>query len=239
MKNSFVVLSLFIAALISGCATAPENIAPSYVSHIAYMQYSLEELSQEQARLQAAVSTSSDAQRKARSNDTMGVIFLGLPVSSLSGSNQASNLARLKGELEAVQKAIILKGSNRLGHANGPETARIEQPIAKATIEAPVQDSTALSSTTSQKTFKNRLGLRVVVENNRLIVADVSPHSAGENAGIQRGDQIVSFNGAPSGQDSTSTLLVVAGAINEPMLNAGMVTWQSKDGPEKTAKLVW
>ena len=40
----------------------------------------------------------------------MGVIFLGLPVSSLSGSNQASNLARLKGELEAVQKAIILKG---------------------------------------------------------------------------------------------------------------------------------
>jgi hypothetical protein len=74
------------------------------------MQYTVEQLGQEEARLQAALSTSSDAQRKARSNDTMGVIFLGLPVSSLSGSNQASNVARIKGELEAVQKAIILKG---------------------------------------------------------------------------------------------------------------------------------
>jgi hypothetical protein len=94
----------------SGCATAPENIAAAYVSHMAYMQYSLEQLGQEEARLQAALSSSSDAQRRARSNDTLGVVFLGLPVSSLSGSNQASNVARLKGELEAVQKAIILKG---------------------------------------------------------------------------------------------------------------------------------
>ena len=110
MKLRYSVVALLLATMIVGCATAPENIAPAYVSHMAYMQFTLEQLGQEEARLQAAVSTSSDAQRKARSNDTMGVIFLGLPVSSLSGSNQASNLARLKGELEAVQKALILKG---------------------------------------------------------------------------------------------------------------------------------
>ena len=109
-KPPLVVIALAIVSLVSGCATAPENIAPAYVSHLAYMQYTVEQLGQEEARLQAALSTSSDAQRKARSNDTLGVIFLGLPVSSLAGSNQASNVARIKGELEAVQKAIILKG---------------------------------------------------------------------------------------------------------------------------------
>ena len=111
MNNSrLLVVVLLCVAFVSGCATAPENIPPAYVSHMAYMQYSLEQLSQEEARLQAALASSSDAQRHARSNDTLGVIFLGLPVSSLSGSNQASNVARLKGELEAVQKAIALKG---------------------------------------------------------------------------------------------------------------------------------
>lgn len=70
---------------------------PAYVSDIAYMPLTCEQLA------------ASDAQRKARSNDTVGVILLGLPVSSLSGSNQASQIARLKGELEALQRAAIKK----------------------------------------------------------------------------------------------------------------------------------
>lgn len=103
-------LALAIGIFATGCATAPENIAPAYVSHMSYMQFDTDQLGQEEARLQAALATASDAQRKARSNDTAGVILLGLPVSSLSGSNQASNVARLKGELEAIQKAMALKG---------------------------------------------------------------------------------------------------------------------------------
>ena len=121
MKNTpLVVLALAVVTLISACATAPENISPAYVSHMSYMQYTLEQLGQEEARLQAALSSSSDAQRKARSNDTLGVIFLGLPVSSLSGSNQASNVARLKGELEAVQKATVLKGGKPVDATPAP-----------------------------------------------------------------------------------------------------------------------
>jgi len=45
----------------------------------------------------------------ARSSDTAGVILLGLPVSSLSGGNQASNIARLKAEIEAIQEQGPLK----------------------------------------------------------------------------------------------------------------------------------
>jgi len=126
-KISLLLLSLLLLNFISGCATAPENIAPAYVSHLQYMQFTLEQLGQEEARLQAALSASSDAQRSARANDTVGIIFLGLPVSSLSGSNQASNVARLKGELEAVQKAIILKGGQLKEAAIAPQAGTATQ----------------------------------------------------------------------------------------------------------------
>ncbi len=126
-KILLLLLSLLLVSFITGCATAPENIAPAYVSHLQYMQFTLEQLGQEEARLQAALSASSDAQRSARANDTVGIIFLGLPVSSLSGSNQASNVARLKGELEAVQKAIILKGGQLKEAAIAPQAGTATQ----------------------------------------------------------------------------------------------------------------
>lgn len=93
--------------LLAGCATAPENIAPGYVSPVAYEAFSCRQLGEEQLRLQASLATMSDAQRHARTNDTIGVIFLGLPVSSLSGNNVASEIRRLKGENEAVQQSMI------------------------------------------------------------------------------------------------------------------------------------
>lgn len=109
LKRIILIFTFICFLLVCACATLPENIPPSYVSHIGYMRYDCEQLAEEQDRLVVALSAACDAQRTARSNDTAGVILLGLPVSSLSGSNQASNIARLKGELEAVHKAIIEK----------------------------------------------------------------------------------------------------------------------------------
>lgn len=135
-----IVLAL-LALTLGGCAAKPESIQPAYVSHMGYMSYSLEQLAQEEQRLQAALSTSSNAQRTARSNDTLGVLLLGLPVSSLSGSNQAATIARLKGELEAVQKAIILKQGEapKMGEshaaASAPAGGAAGEPAAKKTEE--------------------------------------------------------------------------------------------------------
>lgn len=111
MKNPVIKLAGVLFALLfsSGCATKPQNIAATYVSEMGYMNYTCEQLAAEQSRLVAALTTESQAQLQARSNDTIGVILLGLPVSSLSGSNRAAQIARLKGELEALQKASILK----------------------------------------------------------------------------------------------------------------------------------
>jgi hypothetical protein len=66
-------------------------------------------MAQEQPRLVSALATASAAQRQARNEDVAGVILIGLPVSPLSGSNMAHEVARPKGELHALQRAAILK----------------------------------------------------------------------------------------------------------------------------------
>jgi hypothetical protein len=109
MKRLFGILIVCLAALIGACATSPENIQPLYVSDMAYQNLDCNQLGQEQARLVSALSAAEDRQRECRSNDTVGVILLGLPVSSLSGSNMASEVGRLKGELQAVQKQATIK----------------------------------------------------------------------------------------------------------------------------------
>ena len=111
-NTAAALVILAIAVSLVGCATAPENIAPAYISEMTYMSYTREQLSQEQSRLVSALAATSEAQRRARSGDTVGIIFLGLPTSSLSGSNMASEVARLKGELQALQKAATMKNYN-------------------------------------------------------------------------------------------------------------------------------
>ena len=59
----------------------PENITPSYVSPLTYKDYDCDQLGAESVRVADALTSASEQQRTARSNDTIGVIFLGLPVS--------------------------------------------------------------------------------------------------------------------------------------------------------------
>lgn len=92
-----------------GCAKSPESISPAYISDVPYRNWSCSQLGQEELRLNEALSVASAQQKKARTNDTVGVILIGLPVSSLSGDNIAPEIARLKGELEAVNRAANLK----------------------------------------------------------------------------------------------------------------------------------
>jgi len=105
MKVAAVAAMLFL----SGCAVAPESIAPSYVSEIPYDSYSCQQLGEEFSRVSNALGTASQQQNNARSQDTVGVLLLGLPVSSLSGGNVAPQVAQLKGEENAIQQASIRK----------------------------------------------------------------------------------------------------------------------------------
>lgn len=101
-----------VAALLilGGCAKRPESISASYVSENAYQHYTCAQLSEEGRRLDSAYLLAAKQQENARTNDTVGVILLGLPVSSLSGDNIAPEIARLKGERQAVHGASNTKG---------------------------------------------------------------------------------------------------------------------------------
>ena len=98
------------AGLATGaCAKSPDSIAPSYISEVSYQGYTCGQLADESLRLNSALATASVQQEKARTNDTVGVLLIGLPVSSLSGDNIAPEIGRLKGEQEAVRKASMIK----------------------------------------------------------------------------------------------------------------------------------
>lgn len=75
-----------------------------------YQSWSCQQLGEETQRLNAALATASHQQSTARSNDIAGVILLGLPVASMSGQSIAPQIARYKGEQEAVNRAMRSKG---------------------------------------------------------------------------------------------------------------------------------
>lgn len=106
---------LLLAAVVSlgACATAPQNITPQYVSTTQYQSLTCPQLGVELARTEDALAAASGEQSKARKNDTLGVLFLGLPVSSLSGSNKASYIAQLKGQVEAMNQVANLNNCGR------------------------------------------------------------------------------------------------------------------------------
>jgi hypothetical protein len=113
-------------AALSACAPTPESIQPAYVSEVPYQTWSCQQLGEETIRLNAALSTASAQQHTARSNDIAGVIFLGLPVGSMSGQSIAPQIARYKGEQEAVNRALI---RNNCPESTTPAAPPAPKPI--------------------------------------------------------------------------------------------------------------
>lgn len=109
MKKRLLLILMLNAMYLGGCATLPETIAPLEISDISYQKWSCEQLSQEQPKLAASLAAASDRQRGCRKKDIAGILFVGLPVASLTGCSKASEIARLKGELQALQRAAILE----------------------------------------------------------------------------------------------------------------------------------
>lgn len=72
-----------------------------------YRSWTCAQLNEEFERLHVALARASRQQEDARTTDAVGILLIGLPVSTLSGENIAPEIARLKGEVEAVRKAAI------------------------------------------------------------------------------------------------------------------------------------
>jgi len=104
-------------ALLAGCATRASNIAPSYVSTAAYDSMSCPALKEEAVRLSQAASTAVGRQNSAANGDAvktgLGVVFF-LPALFLNEGNgiKAAEVARLKGEINALERASVRKNCN-------------------------------------------------------------------------------------------------------------------------------
>lgn len=92
------------------CAAAPESIQATYVPETPFQAMNCEQLASEQARLAMSLEQNAAQQRSARTNDTLGVIFVGMPLSSMSGGNVATTIAQQRGMQEAMQRVAVQKG---------------------------------------------------------------------------------------------------------------------------------
>lgn len=108
MKKPIVALGLSLLA--GACAQDPKSIAPSYVSTHNYRGLGCGQMRDELVRIDSALVTASKQQSDARTGDVVGILLLGLPVSTLSGSNIAPQVASLKGQKETLEMRLIRSG---------------------------------------------------------------------------------------------------------------------------------
>ncbi|QQZ31049.1 hypothetical protein HMY34_18735 [Thiothrix subterranea] len=92
----------------SACATRPESISASYVSYEKYSNLNCAALTTKMADTRAELDKFSKMQNSKANVDAAGVFLVGIPVSKLSGDFQA-DVARLKGEVEAIETAQVKK----------------------------------------------------------------------------------------------------------------------------------
>jgi triphosphoribosyl-dephospho-CoA synthetase len=105
--KKFICIALLA---LTSCATAPEKVKPAYVAPTQFSGFSCPGLRHQQNILIARVNKLSKSQRGARNGDIVGVVLLGLPVSSIAGADKEKELSRARGELLAVGDKIKAQG---------------------------------------------------------------------------------------------------------------------------------
>jgi hypothetical protein len=107
------ILAMSLAALaVAGCAANSDKIAATYVSPMQYESYSCRQLSEEGQRVSARAAIAAGVQDsqgiKDNASTPAGRIIYWPAASIAAGDNpNAAELARLRGELEAIELASI------------------------------------------------------------------------------------------------------------------------------------
>ena len=91
-----------------GCASRPESISASHVSHEKYGTNTCSELAVLRADARIDLQTISSKQNSKANWDAASVWFILIPASQLTGDFKA-DVARLKGEVEAIETAQSIK----------------------------------------------------------------------------------------------------------------------------------
>ena len=104
MKNILILLSVVV---ISSCASRPGAIAPANVSSSEYAGLECQQARDLLASKRIDLAESERQQSRAATGDAVGVFLLLLPVGSLVGSDNEGAVAQNKGEVIALERALV------------------------------------------------------------------------------------------------------------------------------------
>ncbi|MCB9989714.1 MAG: metal ABC transporter ATP-binding protein [Rhodospirillales bacterium] len=112
MKKTLSALAVSSFLLI-GCASHSENVTPQYVSPVEYENYSCKQIREEISRVSARVNEVAGIQDKEADKDAaamgVGLVLFWPALFFLIGDDQKEELARLKGEYEALEQTAQQK----------------------------------------------------------------------------------------------------------------------------------
>jgi hypothetical protein len=111
MKTLVLIASLAVL-MSSGCATRPESISASFVSHEKFMGQDCTQLSLQLSEARSQLAKFSSLQDSKANVDAATVFLVLIPASKLSGDH-AGDVAKFKGEVEAVETALIKTGCKK------------------------------------------------------------------------------------------------------------------------------
>jgi hypothetical protein len=109
-----IVSVLCAASFLSACASRSDNISAAYVSPMQYSTYNCAQLSAEASRISSRAAQITGAQDSKATGDavamTVGLVIFWPALFFLKGDGTtAAEVARLKGEMEAIEQASVQK----------------------------------------------------------------------------------------------------------------------------------
>jgi hypothetical protein len=108
------ILATTAALSLAACAERPSAVAPAYVSPLEYSGISCTDLQREAARVSSALAQVTGQQQNAADADAammgVGMLILWPVLLAVPGGDHADELARLKGEADAINAAALRMG---------------------------------------------------------------------------------------------------------------------------------
>ena len=112
--NKTIIAATAFAVVLTGCASAPKDIAPAYVSTGLYENLSCNQLRSEAEGVSARAAAANGQQDKNRGSDvamtTVAVVLFWPAAFFMKGDGAAAaEVARLKGEMQAIEQVNRIK----------------------------------------------------------------------------------------------------------------------------------
>ncbi|MBE9528493.1 MAG: metal ABC transporter ATP-binding protein, partial [Proteobacteria bacterium] len=131
-----VVVSLVLCSFLLGpigCATPPDKISATYVSPLQYSSYNCNQIGEEFLRVNRKVAEVSGVQQKEANKDKLamgvGLVVFWPALFFMMGDDKKEELARLKGEFEALEHTAIKKECSLVAELE--EARKVREELSK------------------------------------------------------------------------------------------------------------